>query len=175
VNFLIASFILQKNWKKLFIPAAVMLIYMLAGYVIFRNFNDNLRQTKTVKIAVLAENIPPDIKWDDENGNMLVQRLLDLNKAAVAQDPDIILWSESAVPWTYRKDDDLVKEILKESAGSHATHILGINTEVSDNVVNNSAYCILPNGDVGSRYDKTVFAIVYRKAVDRYERSLFFQ
>ena len=85
---------------------------------------------------------------------MLVQRLLDLNKAAVAQNPDIILWSESAVPWTYRKDDDLVNEILKESAPSKATHILGINTEVENNVVNNSAYCILANGDVAARYDK---------------------
>jgi apolipoprotein N-acyltransferase len=132
----------RENGEKLFIPAAVVAIYMLCGYAIFQSFTNNLSQTKTIKVAVLAENIPPDIKWNDENGNMLVQRLLDLNKAAVAEKPDIILWSESAVPWTYRKDDDLVNEILKESATSHPTHILGINTEVASNVVNNSAYCI---------------------------------
>ena len=154
VNFLVACFIAEEKWKKLFIPVAVIAIYMLCGYAIFQSFTNNLSQTKTIKVAVLAENIPPDIKWNDENGNMLVQRLLDLNKAAVAEKPDIILWSEAAVPWTYRKDDDLVNEILKESATSHPTHILGINTEVASNVVNNSAYCILPNGDVMSRYDK---------------------
>ena len=85
---------------------------------------------------------------------MLVQRLLDLNKAAVEENPDIILWSESAIPWTYKKDDDLVNEILKESALAKSTHILGINTEVENNIVNNSAYCILANGNVAGRYDK---------------------
>ena len=45
-------------------------------------------------------------------------------------------------------------KLLKESAGSNVTHILGINTEVENNVVNNSAYCILPNGTVANRYDK---------------------
>jgi apolipoprotein N-acyltransferase len=133
---------------------AVLFFYLLCGYVIFENFNSGSTKNTTVRVAVLAENILPDIKWDDTNGNMLVQRLLDLNKAAAAQKPDIILWSESAIPWTFRKDDDLVKEILKESQASGATHILGMNTEVENNVVHNSAYCLLPNGDVAGRYDK---------------------
>jgi apolipoprotein N-acyltransferase len=154
VNYFIAVYVANKQWKKLSIPVAIILIYLCCGYFILQNFDKNLQQAKSVKIAIAAENIPPDIKWDDANGNMLVQRLLDLNKAAVAQNPDIILWSESAIPWTYRKDDDLVNEILKESAQSKAAHILGINTEVENNIVNNSAYCILPNGDVAGRYDK---------------------
>jgi len=154
VNYLLAVFIANKAWKKVFIPVAVILLYMFCGYAILQNFNNNVQQNHAVKIALLAENIPPDIKWDDANGNILVQRLLDLNKAAAAQKPDIILWSESAIPWTYRKDDDLVNEIIKESAPANATHILGINTEVEKNIVNNSAYCISPNGNVTGRYDK---------------------
>ena len=154
VNYLLAVYIAHKQWKKIFIPVAVVLVYLVCGYAIFQNFNNSLKQSNPVKIAIAAENIPPDIKWDDANGNMLVQRLLDLNKAAVAQHPDIILWSESAIPWTYKKDDDLVTEILKESSSANVTHILGINTEVENNIVNNSAYCILPNGNVANRYDK---------------------
>ncbi|MEP6684790.1 MAG: apolipoprotein N-acyltransferase [Parafilimonas sp.] len=154
VNYLLAVFIANKQWKKLFIPLAILLIYLCFGYFILQNFNSNLQQTKAIKVAIAVENIPPDIRWDDANGNMLVQRLLDLNKAAVAQNPGIILWSESAIPWTYKKDDDLVNEILKESSSANVTHILGINTEVENNIVNNSAYCILPNGNVAGRYDK---------------------
>ncbi|MBS1745886.1 MAG: apolipoprotein N-acyltransferase [Bacteroidetes bacterium] len=154
VNYLFAYFFYGKQWKKLSIPVAVLLLYLLSGYIIFESFNNKGTTDKTVRIAVLSENILPDIKWDDNNGNMLVQRLLDLNKAAVAQEPDIILWSESAIPWTFRKDDDLVSEILKESHSSGATHILGMNSEVENNVVNNSAYCLLPNGEIAGRYDK---------------------
>ncbi len=163
VNYLLAVFIANKEWKKIFIPVAVVLLYMFCGYAMLQNFEDNIKQNQPVKIALLAENIPPDIKWDDANGNTLVQRLLDLNKAAVAEKPNIILWSESAIPWTYRKDDDLVNEILKESAPANATHILGINTEVENNIVNNSAYCILPNGNVAGRYDKQFLLLFIEK------------
>jgi apolipoprotein N-acyltransferase len=154
VNYLISFFALQKQWTKMFIPVAVVLLYTCIGYFILQSFERTAPGTKAFNVAILAENIPPDIKRDDANGNMLVQRLLDLNKAAVAQKPDLILWSESAIPWTYRKDDDLVNEVLKESAASNTTHILGINTEVENNIVNNSAYCISPGGNVAGRYDK---------------------
>ena len=154
VNYLFAFFIVQKQWKRLIIPAAVVLLYMAFGYFIFQNFNSKNEGNTSVRIAVLTENIPPDIKWDDANGNMLVQRLFQLNKQAAQLKPDIMLWSESTVPWTYRKDDDFVNEILKASASAKATHILGINTEVENNIVKNSAYCILPDGTVTGRYDK---------------------
>jgi apolipoprotein N-acyltransferase len=107
-----------------------------------------------VKIAILNENIKPEIKWDDKNGNKLVASLLRLDSIAAAQHPDIILWSESAVPWTYRPNDDLVKELLRISASSKPTHLLGINTDYENNKVYNSVYSIAPNGAVEGRYDK---------------------
>lgn len=165
VNYLFAALIVQKQWKELLIPMAVIFIYIVCGYLIYSNFNSNLTDNKSIKVAVLDENIPPDIKWNDANGNMLVQRLLDLNKEAVMEKPDIILWSESAIPWTYRKDDDLVNEILKESAPSNATHILGMNTEVEGNTVNNSAYCILPDRNVAGRYDKQFLLSLIEKPI----------
>ncbi|MBV9961014.1 MAG: apolipoprotein N-acyltransferase [Parafilimonas sp.] len=173
VNYLIAVYVVRKYWKRLVIPSAIILIYLCCGYIIFQSFNNRLQQNKVVKIAIANENIPPDIKWDDANGNMLVQRLLDLNKAAVALHPDIILWSESAVPWTYRKDDDLVNEILKESSGSNITHILGINTEVDNNIVNNSAYCFLPGGNVANRYDKQFLLSFIEKPLSNFSVPFF--
>ena len=173
INYLLASFIAQKQWKLIIIPVAIVLVYISCGYLILQNFNNNLPATKPVSIAVLAENIPPDIRWNDANGDMLVHRLLDLNKAAVAEKPDIILWSESAIPWTYKKDDDLVNEILKESAPAKATHILGINTEVENNIVNNSAYCILPNGNVAARYDKQFLLSLIEKPLSNFNIPFF--
>jgi len=56
----------------------------------------------------------------------------------------MILWSESAVPWTYRPNDDLVNEILKMSSPAHVTNILGINTDYLEDEVYNSVYCYYP-------------------------------
>jgi apolipoprotein N-acyltransferase len=92
--------------------------------------------------------------WDNSTGNILVQKLLDLNRLAVTMKPDVALWSESAIPWTYSKDDDLVKAVMEITDPARVTHIMGINTAYKKNEVFNSAYCILPGGNVTGRYDK---------------------
>ena len=154
VNYLVAIIAIKKIWIKLYIPVAAVMLYLLSGFVLFQNFNNNLPENKTFNVAILAENITPDIAWDNNTGNLLVQKLLDLNRLAVTMKPDIALWSESAIPWTYRKDDDLVKEVFKITDPASITHIMGINTAYKENEVFNSAYCILPGGNVTGRYDK---------------------
>jgi apolipoprotein N-acyltransferase len=106
------------------------------------------------KLSVLQQNIPPEIQWDQANGNALVQQLLQQERACTAQHPDMILWSESAIPWTYSPNDDLLQELLHNSDPAHISHILGMNTAVEEDVVGNSAYCLLPGGKLAGRYDK---------------------
>lgn len=154
VNYLIAIIAIKKLWIKLYIPAAVIAVYLFFGFILFENFYKSLPENKAFNVAILAENITPDIAWDDNTGNMLVQKLLELNRLAVTMKPDAALWSESAIPWTYRKDDDLVKEVFKITDPASITHIMGINTAYKENEVFNSAYCILPGGNVAGRYDK---------------------
>lgn len=166
VNYFVAVFVAEKQWKKLLIPVGIVGVYILIGYFIFQSFDSTIHSNKEIKVAILAENIPPDIKWDDNNGNMLVARLLDLNRNAAQLKPDIALWSESAIPWTYRADDDLVNEVLKISAPAHVTHVMGINTEYKGNIVNNSAYCILPDKSVAGRYDKQFLLSLIEKPLN---------
>ena len=154
VNYLLAIIIVKKIWIKLYIPAAAVILYFFWGVMLYQNFNKNLPGNKSFKVAILAENITPDITWDDNTGNFLVHKLLDLNRLAVPMKPDLALWSESAIPWTYRKDDDLVKEVFKITDPARITHIMGINTAYKENEVFNSAYCILPGGNVTGHYDK---------------------
>ena len=165
INFLIASFINKKQWLKLWIPAALVTVYFFTGYCILQIFDDHLPPGKTIRVAILSENISPEVKWDNTTGNQLVQRLLDMNRTAVMLKPDIALWSESAIPWTYQPNDDLVKEVLKITEPAQITHIMGINTAVADNVVYNSAYCMLPNGKVAGRYDKQYLLSLIEKPI----------
>jgi apolipoprotein N-acyltransferase len=154
VNYCIASAIAGKKWMHLSLPAVFIIPYIGCGYLLLHNADKENNDNKPVKIAILNENIKPEIKWDDNNGNKLVASLLRLDSIAAAQHPDIILWSESAVPWTYRPNDDIVKELLRISASTKPTHLLGINTDYENNKVYNSVYSIAPNGAVEGRYDK---------------------
>lgn len=165
VNYLIADILLQKRWPRLWIPVAVASAYLLIGFLLLQQFEKNLTPQKEISIAILSENIPPEMKWDDNTGDMLVERLFNLNRQAVKLKPQIAMWSESAIPWTYRPDDDLVNEVLKLTAPAQITHVMGINTEYDDKVVYNSAYCILPDGKVSNRYDKQHLLTLIEKPV----------
>ena len=154
VNYLIAILAIRKLWVKLYVPVVTAMVYFFAGFFLLYNFKKNLPDNKSFDVAILAENIPPEIVWDNTTGNMLVQELLDLNHHAVRLKPGMTLWSESAIPWTYKQDDDLIKEVFRITDPAKVTHILGINTEHKQNEVFNSAYCILPGRVVAGRYDK---------------------
>ena len=154
INYCFAAIITEKKWMRLTIPLACFALYMAWGYFLSRSVDAPESNAKPVKISIINENIKPEIKWDDNNGNKLVASLLNLDSLATLEKPDIILWSESAIPWTYKPNDDLVKELLRISSASGPTHLLGINTDYTNNDVYNSVYSIAADGKVQGRYDK---------------------
>jgi len=173
VNYLIAVIAVKKRWVHLYVPIAFAVVYLFIGFLLLRNFNNGLSENKPFNVAILSENIAPDIKWDNNTGNMLVQKLLDLNHLAVTLKPNMVLWSESAIPWTYSKDDDLVKEVFKITDPAGITHIMGINTAYKENVVFNSAYCILPGGIVTGRYDKQYLLLFIERPLNGWLMPFF--
>lgn len=154
INYLTAVLYERRQWFQFYLPVCCFIAYMSGGYLILQNFNTQLKPAKSFTVNILCENILPDVKWNEENGNRLVQLLLNLNKASVADKADLNLWSESTVPWTYRPDDDFVNEIIKTTKTAGSTTIIGINSDYSDNVVYNSVYCLAADGTVKGRYDK---------------------
>ena len=151
-NYLVAMAILRRSWK--YATAALLLTgcYMLWGWWLLPPPEKD--RGSSFSLAIVTENIPPEIPWDSANGNLRVQQMLQQEDICIAAHPRMILWTESAIPWTWSPDDDLVKELLNHSRSRSITHVLGMNTAVSAGVVRNSAYCLLPDGKVAGRYDK---------------------
>jgi apolipoprotein N-acyltransferase len=155
VNYLMAHYLVQKQWKMLSVPFGVIAVYMIAGYAMFSRFQKQYGHVgNPVAVAILCDNTPPDIKWNNENGSSLVKKLLDLNQQAAQTHPDIELWSESVVPWTYRADDDFIIEVLKATASDSITHIIGMTSDYTETQIYNSAYAILPGGKLAGKYHK---------------------
>lgn len=152
VNYLVALAIRRRSWKYGLAPLLLFGSYMAWGWWLLPPPDE--KQGPSFTLAVLTENIPPDIPWDQTNGNQRVQELLLQEDKCLTGHPQMILWSESAIPWTYAPDDDLVKELLHHSGFYSITHVIGMNTAISTDVVRNSAYCLLPGGKIAGRYDK---------------------
>ena len=153
VNYLLASLINAGRYRRIWIPVSIVICYLSTGFIMFTNFKAPEDSNKFTA-AILAQNIRPEMRWDENTGDMLVQKLIDLNKTAATLKPNLMLWSESGIPWNYDQNDELVKEVLRITKPSQAVHVLGINTAYRNNEIFNSAYCILPDGKAMARYDK---------------------
>lgn len=154
VNAIIAIILLNKKYKEFWVAALCFGIYFFWGYVEIEVLQPKPSPEKAAKIALINNNVDPSIRWNDSTGNVLVNRLFELNREAAKFHPDLVVWTESAVPWTYEPNDDFINEIANIYEGQNATQLLGINTAYQDRLIYNSVYCILPDSKVESRYDK---------------------
>ena len=157
VNVLMAKAIVHRSYKRMLLPGSLFIVYMCWGWLLLVAFDRSIEKPgawQTFRLSILQQNIPPEIQWDRVHGNALVQQLLQQERACVAQKPNLILWSESAIPWTWSPNDDLVRELLRQSDAAKVTHVIGMNTAITNEVVGNSAYCLLPGGQLAGRYDK---------------------
>lgn len=167
VNAWIGLILAKSQVKQLWQPAVVFIGYTTICFLLLQQANrlekDNAGQS--VAVAIMCENTAPEEKWSNDNGPQMVKHLLALNQQANALKPDVVVWTESAVPWTFRSDDDFVKEVFKNAAASNAIQLLGINSAYDSSMVYNSVYCLLPDGKVSGRYDKRFLLSLAEKPI----------
>lgn len=154
VNCLTAGLIAERNFKKLWIPFSLYGCLLLAG-VIMLKINTSVR-SKPVQIALICENMDARKRWLPETADSLAAIFFDLNYQASRLKPQLIIWSESAIPWNLAMDDDLITQCLKITWPSGAGHIIGIFSPYEKDTSKryNSAYYIEPDGAITGRYDK---------------------
>ncbi|MBN2613179.1 MAG: apolipoprotein N-acyltransferase [Bacteroidales bacterium] len=154
VNVMFACIINNKSYKSAWLPAALISCLLLFG-LIKGNPSDNAGKKK-VKVALICENTEARTRWLPENSDSLAAIYFSLNEQAARLNPQLIVWSESAIPWNLAMDDDLITKCLHITWPSKAAHIIGIFTpsELYKDKKFNSAYYIEPDGAITSRYDK---------------------
>lgn len=146
---LVGFFSFQRQRKSTAITCSLLLLLFFAGNFFIRKQGQSPTDDATITVAIINENTPADLKWTAANGDKMARNLLALHAEAVRMAPDMLLWSESAVPWTYAPDDDFILEIMRPGI----PQILGINSDFQGSKVYNSAY-FLSAGAVVQRYDK---------------------
>ena len=157
VNYQAAYFLYYKKWRMLFIPASIVFVYLLSGYIIgqyYEKKTESQENKSLVSVSIVAENISPDIVWNNQTGNFFVNNLMQLNKTAINTNPQLIIWSETAVPWTYQPDDPFIDSIKEMNKRTQSTMIMGINTQYEGRTFYNSVYGIDANKNVLGVYKK---------------------
>ncbi len=153
VNMLLLFAILERN-KENWIAAGIFIVAIhLAGAVLL--FSEKYSQEKKISVAILQENIRAEKRWEKLYADTLAAVFLTLNKQSVQYAPQLIVWSETALSWTFSENDDLLDEALRITYSSGASHLAGMLTPIPHtNDVYNSLYYIERDGKISSRYDK---------------------
>ncbi|MCF8366553.1 MAG: apolipoprotein N-acyltransferase [Bacteroidales bacterium] len=154
VNYLLAVFIKTRNRKALWIAAGIFSIHLLYGIIIV---SSHVETGNKKRIALVCENVKAETKWT-EQGDAIISKMFQLIKEAKHHDPQLIVWPESALPWTYRENDDILLAIAEILKGGHTQNMIGYLTQAEHdpNFVYNSEYLIDEAGKAIGRYDKHI-------------------
>lgn len=165
INAALALFLLHKSKGRL-----IGLISLCAGYfalslVVSGPADPGLpvKNGEKVKVALINANHPLHMQWNEQTGDRVVQDMLQLNAAAYATGSKLHIWTESIVPWSFRRDDDFLQALLKHPGQEKTGHIIGMLTDYASDTLYNSAYYIEDLADTVQRYDKQ-YPLMYSEA-----------
>ncbi len=141
-------------YKKI-IYLAISLIFILGGvlgYGLLR-LNGNFTNKETLRVSVVQPNIAQNLKWNPYARDYILEQLCDLSLEAAGDNPDIIIWPESALP-VYVEIDSQDLDLVSELARSLNTHLLTGIVRVKEDEFYNSAILISPKAKLLTLYDK---------------------
>lgn len=162
ISYSTAYFIYYKKWKMLFIPLGIIISSLVLGSIILNGYESKIanrdmsQHQKSFKAAILSQNLDPQFRWDPQNGDFLARQLFQMNQEICKNNVQLTVWSESAIPWNYKPDDDFLRVLDSITAPSGITHLIGMNTDfdAKNRIFYNSIYCMEPNRKIVGRYDK---------------------
>jgi len=109
----------------------------------------------TVRVALIQGNIAQELKWERAGLGQILATYQRLTQAAAVESrPALIVWPETAVPFSLEADGRR-EAVLAVARLARASLLVGApHTDRATNRVHNSAFLVDPSGSVTGRYDK---------------------
>lgn len=174
-NVLLAYTIINRNLRPLICALLMLGIVHLWGWIRIETIG-NKEQGK-VKLALICDNSPTQLRWNEKRLNEYVGRLLELNRKALLTQPEIIVWNESVIPWTFEENDDFFEAILKQAEGFKSHQLISYFTadKANPGYSSVSVYLIDEKGKIAGRYDKSELLAGIEKPLFSFLNTSLFQ
>ncbi len=142
---------------SLFYTLVLVLGVLFYGSQKIRIIDDRIKESSHPVIGIVQGNIMQDIKWNAEFAARTIEKYDRLTRAAASQNPDLIVWPETALPFYYGLDTPLTAHVNQIIRSSHTSFLVGSPAfERQDKRIlyYNRAYMFNPDGTVNGKYDK---------------------
>jgi apolipoprotein N-acyltransferase len=164
----IILYVTGKDWygksirRRIPVASIVILIGMLSGSWFYgsqaiRKTDQLVSESPSVRISVLQGNIEQSEKWDPRYQLETIKRYVTLSQEAYRDQPDLIVWPETATPFYFLKDLTLSLLVLQGIKQIESDFLIGSPSYSEDKPSTeyyNSAFLIHPRDGVSGRYDK---------------------
>jgi apolipoprotein N-acyltransferase len=111
----------------------------------------------TARVAVIQGNIDQSEKWDPAFQDATIKTYHRLSLAAKTENPDLIVWPESATPFFLFYDEHPTKKVLTGIEQADRDFLIGSPSFMRRDkkiTYHNSAYLVIPGTKKISKYDK---------------------
>ncbi|MFH1305244.1 MAG: apolipoprotein N-acyltransferase [Candidatus Omnitrophota bacterium] len=152
VNAAMFGLCIRSARRKAYLAVALVFLIMTTVYGVYRVNERHVRGS--ARISVVQGNIPQQHKWDMVFAEEIVEKYEAMTRLAVENDPDMIIWPETAYPYLVKNDDPAACDIA-ELAFETDTPIMAGVVYGDDGTYYNGAVLFSRKGDLESVYRKT--------------------
>jgi len=107
-----------------------------------------------VRVAAIQPGTGLEVKWNPERWQEMVAGVWRLTREAAADGATLVLWPESAVPFSLERDPSFRDTVVDLAHELNVTIVLTSIGSTSEGGATNSAYAVSPAGVSPVRYDK---------------------
>ncbi|MEM6398351.1 MAG: apolipoprotein N-acyltransferase [Bacteroidota bacterium] len=142
--------------RGIFLGLVTFFILWVGSGTILMHQNTIHDLSDTVRVALLKDNVNHQ-PWSDKNGDQraghIIAQATEIGKLTGV---DLVLWSETAVPWIFQTEDDLIKYALQSTIRLDAHHLIGTKIEEkTTSSLYNAALLLSPDGGIVDMHRKT--------------------
>lgn len=127
----------------------LLVFYLYGAYRLAQKFPG-----QDITISVVQGNISQERKWDPEYINYILERYQDLTLLAKKDNPDLIVWPETAIPGYLLDEPRLLRHVVGLAQKINTPLLVGSPREEKSGVFYNSAFLFDGEGTLISLYDK---------------------
>jgi apolipoprotein N-acyltransferase len=160
--------------RTLPLAATAMLVVAIAAWGSLRVARGDLTRGTPVRVALVQGNVAQDQKWDPREATQIFENYLRMTGQAIAQGAELVVWPESATPFTFELEHAAADSIRRIASDARVPILLGSDQVERGTPVRyyNSAYLVRADGSTGNVYRK-MHLVPFGEYVP-FKRILFF-
>jgi apolipoprotein N-acyltransferase len=131
----------------------LLFLFLSFGYGFYKLRTTHNTQHTALKISVIQGNVPQAIKWKKAAAGEILKRYFGLSRLVADDNPDLIIWPESALPGILGEDTHLTESLEALVNEIQIPLLLGV-VSLDKNDYYNSSILISKQNKFIQRYDK---------------------